>query len=152
MRRAEAGVSREGTVADLSGLLGAVDAGDELSAVTAAAIRASVSRVLDVRRSVGQPTAGNPFVDSTAVETSEIRLLLDRVSRFDHSGLGLLVGLHRESRRAGVRLVFVNPPPLLLAAMRRIGLHRILTIELDVRPAAVHDVTARDEPVARSSP
>jgi ABC-type transporter Mla MlaB component len=124
------------------GLLGAVDAGDELSAVTAAALRARVSALLDEGRSLRQPVAMIPVRDSTAVETSEIRLGLDRVSRFDQSGLGLLVGLHRESRRAGVRLVFVNPAPLLFAAMRRIGLHRILTVELDARPVGVGDLTA----------
>jgi ABC-type transporter Mla MlaB component len=128
-----------------------VNAGDELSAVTAAAIRARVRDVLDVQEPLGPP-AGSAFADSTAVETAEIRLVLDRVSRFDLSGLGLLVGLHRESRRDGVRLVIVDPPPPLLAAMRRIGLHRILTVELDVRPGGGHDVQPRDEPRARTSP
>jgi hypothetical protein len=126
--------SRDGFDGHRAELLGIVDVGDELSAVTAAAIRARVGAVLDGRSNGGRPSLGSPVVDSTAVETSQIRLVLDRVSRFDQSGLGLLVRLHRESRRAGVRLVLVNPTPLPFAAMRRLGLPRLLTAALDVRP------------------
>ena len=42
---------------------------------------------------------------------ADIRLLLDRVARFDTSGLGLLVGLHRLARQEGARLVCVSPAP-----------------------------------------
>ena len=137
------------SVDDRRELLGTVDAGDELSAATAAGIRVRVGALLDGRRDVGQAVAGNPFVESTELETAEIRLVLDRVTRFDQSGLGLLVGLHREARSAGVRLVLVTPAALLFAAMRRLGLHRILTVELDVRPSDLRDPITDDE-AARS--
>ena len=55
------------------------------------------------------------------------------MSTFDQNGLGLLVGLHREARSVGVRLVCVNPPMELLAALHQQGLQRVLTVELDVR-------------------
>ena len=113
--------------------LAVVHAGKELTAATAADLRASVADVLAGRPRTEAPLPDNPNVEDEPAETAELRLLLGDVSTFDQNGLGLLVGLHREARSVGVRLVCVNPPTELFAALRQQGLHRVLTVELDVR-------------------
>ena len=110
-----------------------VHAGKELTAATAADLRASVADVLAGRPRTETPLPDNPNVEDEPAETAELRLLLGAVSTFDQNGLGLLVGLHREARSVGVRLVCVNPPTELFEALRQQGLHRVLTVELDVR-------------------
>jgi len=113
--------------------LAVVDAGDELSAATAAALRSTVTDALAGRPRTGLERAENPNIEEQPAETAELRLLLADVTVFDQNGLGLLVGLHREARSVGVRLVCVNPQMALFAALRQQGLHRVLTVELDVR-------------------
>jgi anti-anti-sigma regulatory factor len=110
-----------------------LDAGHELSAATAAALRTTVAEALAGRPHTGVAVAENPNLEDEPVETADLRLLLGDVSSFDQNGLGLLVGLHREARSVGVRLVCVNPPPPLFAALHERGLDRVLTVELDVR-------------------
>jgi anti-anti-sigma factor len=97
-----------------------VDAGAELTAVTAANLRATVSAAVDESR-------------ASDAATVPVRVILRNVTRFDIYGLGLLLGLHRQARSAGVRLVYAEPSSQLYTAMRRRGLHRVLTIEIDLR-------------------
>lgn len=98
--------------------LATVDAGAELTASTAAELRAIVTAAVTAH---------------SLTENAVLRVLLGDVTRFDLTGLRLLVGLHRQARSAGVRLVCVHPQSVLFAAMRRNGMHRILTIDLDAR-------------------
>lgn len=113
--------------------LAVVHAGKELTAATAADLRAAVADVLAGRPRAEAPLPDNPNVEDETTVTAELRLLLGGVSTFDQNGLGLLVGLHREARSVGVRLVCVNPSTELFAALRQQGLQRVLTVELDVR-------------------
>jgi anti-anti-sigma regulatory factor len=113
--------------------LAVLDAGDELSAGTAAALRTTMAEALTGRPHLETAVAENPNLEDEPAATADLRLLLGRVSTFDQNGLGLLVGLHREARSVGVRLVCVNPPPALFAALHERGLDRVLTVELDVR-------------------
>jgi len=71
-------------------------------------------------------------VAAAAGEGGVVELQLAGVRTFDLPGLGLLVGLHREARAAGGQLVCVAPPARLYGALRRMGLHRVLRIRLDV--------------------
>jgi anti-anti-sigma regulatory factor len=113
--------------------LAVVHAGKELTAATAADLRAAVADVLAGRPRTGATLADNPNVEEEPAVTAEMRFLLSGVSTFDQNGLGLLVGLQREARSVGVRLVCVNPSTELFAALRQQGLQRVLTVELDVR-------------------
>lgn len=90
-----------------------VDAGTKLSAVNAAQLRAAVSGALDRRGTT-------------------IHLLLGAVTSYDAAGLGLLVGLRHRIDAADGHLVCVNPSPPVYSALRRLGLHRVLDIRLDV--------------------
>jgi anti-anti-sigma factor len=100
-----------------------VDAGAELSAVTAANLRAAVSAAIDRSR-------------ASDAGVAQVCVNLRNVSRFDIYGLGLLLGMHRQARSVGAGLVYAEPSSLLYTAMRRRGLHRVLTIEIDLRRAA----------------
>ena len=100
-----------------------VDAGTDLSAATAADLRARVAAV------------------STPATT--ITLCLDEVVTFDMAGLGLLLGLHRRVRSADGHLVFARPTPGLLSAIRRIGLHGVL--DIDTQPASNRATTGRTD-------
>ena len=102
--------------------LGTVDAGAELTAVTAANLRAAVGAAIDRSRASG-------------TDAAQMYVILRNVTRFDIVGLGLLLGMHRQARSVGVRLVYAEPSSLLYTAMRRRGLHRVLTIEIDLRHA-----------------
>jgi anti-anti-sigma regulatory factor len=113
--------------------LAVIDAGDELSAATAATLRTTVAESLAGRPHLEVAVAENPNLEDQPAATADLRLLLRDVSTFDQNGLGLLVGLHREARSVGVQLVCVNPPPALFAALHERGLDRVLTVELDVR-------------------
>lgn len=99
-----------------------VDAGTELTAVTAADLRSKVSAAIDGSR------AGD-------ADDASVRVVLRDVTRFDIYGLGLLLGMHRQARSVGVRLIYAEPSSLLYAAMRRHGLHRVLRVEIDLRRA-----------------
>ncbi|MFC5381062.1 STAS domain-containing protein [Aquipuribacter nitratireducens] len=59
-----------------------------------------------------------------------VELRVGEVVTFDTAGLGLLLGLHRLARADGAAMVVVAPPPRLLAALRRKGLHRVLVLEV----------------------
>jgi anti-anti-sigma factor len=71
--------------------------------------------------------------DHLAAGAVVVRLRLDDVESFDTSGLGLLLGLHRLARGLDGQLVCVAPSRVLWAVMRRRGMHRVLSVELDVR-------------------
>jgi len=58
-----------------------------------------------------------------------VLLRVDQVAVFDTAGIGLLLGLHRLARLNGSGLVLLRPPPRLLAALRRRGLHRVLVVD-----------------------
>jgi anti-anti-sigma factor len=89
-----------------------VDAGTELTAATAFAVRA---RVMDAMHS-------GCIVD----------LRLNSVMSYDVAGLGLLIGLKRRIEAAEGHLVCVSPPAPLYSAIRKLGLHRVLDIRLDL--------------------
>lgn len=92
-----------------------IDAGATLTGSAAADLRAAVARAVQ---------------DGWVLD-----LRLDGVTTFDTTGLGLLVGLHRQARAAGAQLVCLRPTPALLAAMRQLGLHRVLQVRLDGGPS-----------------
>jgi anti-anti-sigma regulatory factor len=82
-----------------------------LTALEAATVRANVL-------TVAQPGA-------------TVSLRLAAVRRVDACGLGLLLDLHRTLRTRDARFVCEDPSPLLLLAMRRLGIDRIVAIEAD---------------------
>ena len=90
-----------------------IDAGTELSAATAAPLRALVTDALRQGRTT-------------------IQFRLDGVVSYDAAGLGLLVGLRRRVEGAAGRFVCVSPSPPVLSGIRRLGLHRVLEIRLDL--------------------
>jgi anti-anti-sigma factor len=95
-----------------------VDAGTALTAATAAEVRAVVTDALQGGRTID--------------------LYLDSVMSYDAAGLGLLLGLKRRIEAADGHLVCVNPSPRLYYGIRKLGLHRVLDIRLDLpdpRPA-----------------
>jgi anti-anti-sigma factor len=96
-----------------------VDAGTALTAATAADLRAAVADAMGQGRTID--------------------LHLDAVVSYDAAGLGLLVGLRRRIDAAGGHLVCVNPSPHVYSGIRRLGLHRVLDIRLDLpdHPTAV---------------
>ena len=61
-----------------------------------------------------------------------IDLYLQSVISYDAAGLGLLLGLHRRIESADGHLVCVNPSAPLYSGIRRLGLHRILDIRVDL--------------------
>ena len=89
-----------------------VHAGTALTAATAADLRAAVA-------------------DATG-QGGTIDLHLHAVTSYDAAGLGLLIGLRRRIDAAGGHLVCVNPSPALYGGIRRLGLHRVLDIRLDL--------------------
>jgi anti-anti-sigma factor len=89
-----------------------VDAGAELSAATAAGLRAAVADAMRQGRT--------------------IHLQLGSVVSYDAAGLGLLVGLRRRIEGAGGRLLCVNPSAAVYGGIRKLGFHRVLDIRLDV--------------------
>jgi anti-anti-sigma regulatory factor len=101
--------------------LATIDVGTELTAATAADVRAAVSAGID------------GFRAPTHADAAVVRVLLRDVVRHDVVGLGLLLGLHRAARSVGVLLMCVDPSPSLLGAMRRHGLHRVLAVETNLR-------------------
>ena len=89
-----------------------VDVGMDLTAATAAMVR---SVVVDAMR-----------------RSRLIDLHLQAVASYDAAGLGLLLGLHRRIEAADGHLARVNPSAPLYAGIRRLGLHRILDIRVDL--------------------
>jgi anti-anti-sigma factor len=89
-----------------------VDVGPELSAATAADLRAAVADGMRQGRT--------------------IHLQLGSVVSYDAAGLGLLVGLRRRIEGAGGRLICVNPSAAVYAGIRKLGFHRVLDIRLDL--------------------
>jgi len=89
-----------------------VEAGTELTARTAAQLRSSVVDAL---------TRGR-LIDFN----------LESVQSYDAAGLGLLVGLKRRVEAADGHVVFAGPSAHLYSAIRRLHLHRVLDIRLNV--------------------
>jgi anti-anti-sigma factor len=89
-----------------------LDTGTELTAGTAAQLRSSVVDAL---------TRGR-----------RIDLHLASVQSYDAAGLGLLVGLKRQIEAADGHFVCVGPSAGLYSAIRRLRLHRVLDIRLDL--------------------
>lgn len=90
----------------------AVDAGTDLTAATAAHVRSVVADAMQ----------HGVLID----------LDLESVVSYDAAGLGLLIGLKRRLEAADGHLVCVNPSAPLLSGIRKLGLHRILDIRLDL--------------------
>jgi anti-anti-sigma factor len=61
--------------------------------------------------------------------TGDLVVRLHDVEIWDASGLGVLVGVHRRSRRAGRRLVLTDVPPRQVRLLRATRLSRVLTVE-----------------------
>jgi len=94
-----------------------VEAGTELTATTAPKVRSMVADAMQ--------------------HGQTIDLHLQSVSSYDTAGLGVLVGLKRRIEGANGHLVCVNPSVPLYAGIRKLGLHRVLDIRLDLAdPAA----------------
>jgi anti-anti-sigma factor len=98
-----------------------LEAGTELSAATAEALRSAVADGLRQGRT--------------------IHLQLGSVVSYDVVGMGLLVGLRHRIEAAGGHLLCVNPSPALYAGIRRLGFHRVLDIRLDL-PQQPSDTSA----------
>jgi anti-anti-sigma factor len=94
-----------------------VDAGTELTAATASQLRSVVADAM-------QPGL-------------VIDLHLESVESYDAAGLGLLVGLKRRVEAAEGHLVCVNPSAPLYSGIRKLGLHRVLDIRLDLQDGRV---------------
>jgi anti-anti-sigma factor len=90
----------------------AVDAGTDLTAATAAHVRSVVADAMQ----------HGVLID----------LDLQSVVSYDAAGLGLLIGLKRRLEAADGHLVCVNPSPPLYSGIRKLGLHRVLDIRLDL--------------------
>ena len=102
-----------------------VDAGTELTATTAAQLRSVVTDAMQRGRTID--------------------LYLESVTSYDAAGLGLLLGLKRRIEAADGHLVCVNPSARLNSGIRRLGLHRVLDIRIDLpnpRPAMQERTTA----------
>ena len=105
-----------------------VDVGTDLTAATAAQVRSVVAGALQPGRTID--------------------LYLESVSSYDAAGLGLLLGLNRRIEAAEGRLVCVNPSPRLYSGIRKLGLHRVLDLRLDLpnpRPTMEHGPAANRE-------
>jgi anti-anti-sigma factor len=103
-----------------------VDAGTDLTAATAAQLRSVVTDAMQRGR--------------------VIDLYLESVTSYDAAGLGLLLGLKRRIEAADGHLICVNPAPRLYSGIRKLGLHRVLDIRLDLpspRPAMGQNPAAR---------
>ena len=90
----------------------AVDAGTDLTAATAAHLRSVVADAMQ----------HGVLID----------LELESVVSYDAAGLGLLIGLKRRLEAADGHLVCVNPSAPLYSGIRKLGLHRVLDIRVDL--------------------
>ena len=100
-----------------------VDAGTELTAATAAQVRLVIADALQRGRTID--------------------LYLESVISYDAAGLGLLVGLKRRIEAADGHLVCVNPSAPLYSGIRKLGLHRVLDIRLNLpEPRSAMDQSA----------
>jgi anti-sigma B factor antagonist len=95
-----------------------------LDVTTAATIRAELTDLLAA-----------PGTDDLVVD-------LDQMGALDTVGLGLLVGIHRQSQRSGRRLVLTGVPPRMSRVLAVTRLNRVLTI--DGSPAAADEVVVVD--------
>lgn len=109
--------------------------------------------VPDVERSpMAETDAGPRLLASEALRLRQVvrrlslshalvLLRLDQVVAFDAAGVALLLGLHRLARLNGAGLVLVRPPPRLMAALSRRGLHRVLVVDSSAPPEPHRDRT-----------
>jgi anti-sigma B factor antagonist len=95
-----------------------------LDVTTAATIRAELTDLLAA-----------PGTDDLVVD-------LDQMGALDTVGLGLLVGIHRQSQRTGRRLVLTGVPPRMSRVLAVTRLNRVLTI--DGSSAAADEVVVVD--------
>jgi anti-anti-sigma factor len=72
------------------------------------------------------------LVRQVSAEHDLVELRVRQVQAFDAAGLGLLLGLHRLARANGAAMVVVGPPPRLMTALRRRGLHKVLVVEVSL--------------------
>jgi anti-anti-sigma factor len=89
-----------------------VDVGTHLTGATAAQVRSVVADAMHRGR--------------------VIDLHLESVDSYDAAGLGLLIGLKHRVEAADGHLACVNPSAHLYSGIRRLGLHRVLDIRLDL--------------------
>jgi anti-anti-sigma factor len=59
----------------------------------------------------------------------DLLLHIGELEIWDSTGLGVLVGAHRRSRRAGRRIVLTEVPPRHLRLLKATKLHRLFVVE-----------------------
>jgi len=99
-----------------------------LDVTTAADLRAELLGVLE-RRIAKPPVGGaDPGMDFV-VDLSGVDIV-------DMVGVGLLVGVHRQAGRRGLRLVLTGPPPQVIRLLAATRLRRVLVVRDLPRSAA----------------
>lgn len=82
--------------------------------------RLDVSTAADARRHLHAALDGGH---------GDLVLDLSRLTGWDATGLGVIMGIHRHAGRQGRRLVLRQVPPLLCRVLVATRLHRILAVE-----------------------
>ncbi|MGW0732830.1 STAS domain-containing protein [Streptomyces sp. NPDC002851] len=81
---------------------------------------------LDVRSAADARTVLHSALDEGA---GDLVLDLTELAALDATGLGVIMGAHRQAGRCGRRLVLRNVPPQMQRLLVATRLHRILAIE-----------------------
>jgi len=76
------------------------------------------------------------LVDAVSAASGDLVLDLSRLAALDATGLGVLVGVHRQSQRAGRVLVLRDVPPVVARLLFRTRLDRVLRTARSPLPAA----------------